>query len=246
MNEENGTTPTRRGGFRVFKENSRQAEEVVNQLLPDPDRALEGGEPLVSPWRSEATDKARIVVGGKNYFLKRYNCRGWLYRLKNGFRRSKAVHSWTAGQTFRAHGIATVEPLVCLEERFGNLLGRSYLVFPFRPDTWGNLLEVWPHMSRTTRSRALAALAQLIGRMHRAGATHGDLNWRNILVCRRDERLEYFLVDLDGSRMRKKLRADQARKDLDHFLRDLDRNEVDTEDQQRFLAQWRRVAENAS
>jgi tRNA A-37 threonylcarbamoyl transferase component Bud32 len=80
-----------------------------------------------------------------------------------------------------------------------------------------------------------------IGEMHRRGILHGDLNWRNLLVRRADRDLEFYLVDLDGSRSRKKLGREEAIRDLAHFMRDLGRNKVSAEEQQCFLDHWRHM-----
>jgi hypothetical protein len=232
----------RRGVFQVWRRPSAEAEALLAELLPDPDRVFTQGTELPTPWRAEATDKVRVALGGRDYFLKRYNCAGPLYALKNAWRPSRALRSWLAVQRFADCEVSTPVPLLCLEERRWRLLGRSYLLFPFIAAETGSFLDLWPRLAGDEQRRCLARLAQLFGRMHRRGLLHGDLNWRNILAAREGGELHFWLVDLDGSRQLARLTRERAEKDLAHFLRDLGRAGAAPELHVTFLDQWRRSA----
>lgn len=214
----------------------------MQHLLPDPDRILAAGKELQSPWRGEATDKVRVEIDGHAYFLKRYNCTGPLYPLKNVFRPSRALRSWQAVKRFVECGVPTPVPLLCLEERRWRLLGRSYLLFPFVAAEAGSFLDLWSRLDGDAQRLCLDRLAQLLGRMHRQRLMHGDLNWRNILASREGEGFRFWLVDLDGSRQVARLAPNRAERDLSHFLRDLQRSGAPPELRTAFLDQWRRAA----
>jgi tRNA A-37 threonylcarbamoyl transferase component Bud32 len=216
--------------------------ELLALLLPDPDQLFSQGEPLLSPWQGPASDKVRIAINGKNYFFKRYNCRGSLYGIKNLFRRSRAFKSWLASFHFSQAGVPTPEPLLCLEERCFGLLGRSYLLFPFIAGDAGSFLNLWPALDDNERRGALVSLGALFGGMHRQGLLHGDLNWRNILAEKSVDGYRFSIVDLDGSHTVRKLDLAKAKEDLSHFLRDMDRNFVAAALQEEFLTVWGRVA----
>jgi tRNA A-37 threonylcarbamoyl transferase component Bud32 len=81
--------------------------------------------------------------------------------------------------------------------------------------------------------------------MHHRGLLHGDLNWRNILAAREGGGLRFYLVDLDGSRLVTTMSQRQAVRDLDHFLRDLERSGAGPELREAFLGHWRRAANSA-
>jgi tRNA A-37 threonylcarbamoyl transferase component Bud32 len=237
-----GEMRERRDSFFVWRQATAEAEAALQQLLPDPDRILDAGKELSSPWRSEATDKVRVEIGGRAYFLKRYNRTGSLYSLKNAFRPSRALRSWRAVQRFARCGVPTPVPLLCLEERHRRLLGRSYLLFPFVAAEAGSFLDLWPRLDSDVQRHCLEGLARVLGRMHRQGLLHGDLNWRNILAAREGEGFRFWLVDLDGSRRISRFSAGRAEKDLSHFLRDLQRSGAAPELRTAFLDRWRRAA----
>lgn len=237
-------TPKCRGRFRIYGEPTAEVEAVLAELLPDPDRILEKSEGIDSPWRSKATDKGKVRICGQSYFLKRYNCMGWSYRLKNIFRPSKALRSWLAVEEFFARDIPTPLPLLCLEERELRFLGRSYLLFPFVQGETGSFLDLWPELSFEERDASLVQLAEVLGRMHRQGLYHGDLNWRNILARRNEQGLEFFLVDLDGYRITWRPTEAHALRDLEHFLRDLRRAEAGEKREKDFLSKWRQAQES--
>ncbi|MRR08115.1 MAG: hypothetical protein EG828_14550, partial [Deltaproteobacteria bacterium] len=119
----------RNGDFIVYRDSSYVDDMLLSALLSDPDSLLKAGREIQSPWQCAATDKTIVEIRGKSYFLKRYNCLGSRYRLKNMVRSSRALKSWWAGWKFLELGVPTPRPLVCLEERRLRLLGRSYLLF---------------------------------------------------------------------------------------------------------------------
>ena len=71
----------------------------------------------------------------------------------------------------------------------------------------------------------LRHLADLFGRMHRAGALHGDLKWYNILIRRSGSEWVPVLVDLDGGSIAPIFSARMALQDIDRFMRDLREHE---------------------
>ncbi|MHB8708505.1 MAG: lipopolysaccharide kinase InaA family protein, partial [Desulfuromonadales bacterium] len=166
----------RHGRFRVWRRGLGIDDALLAALLSDPDRVFARGETLPSPWQGPGTDKVRITLAGNNYFFKRYNPLGTFYGVKYRFRRSRAVKSWLAAQRFAQHGVPTPEPLLCLEERQGGSLGRSYLLFPFIAGETVSFLDLWPRLDDSQHRNSLAALGTIIGTMHGHGLLHGDLN----------------------------------------------------------------------
>jgi tRNA A-37 threonylcarbamoyl transferase component Bud32 len=235
-----GLLRERHGAFVVWRQDSAEARNLLARLLPDPDRLLTAGEHLPSPWCCTTTDKVRIIVDSQPYFLKRYNCGGWLYRFKNAFRPSRALRSWRAAEHFAERGVPTPKPLLCLEVRHLRLLGRSYILFPFLSGAAGSFLDLWPSLDEVQKRECLQQLGVVIGRMHGQGLLHGDLNWRNILAVRSGLEFRFHVVDLDGSRHTAKMIPDDAIRDLDHFLRDLERSGADPDLRAVFLDRWRR------
>jgi tRNA A-37 threonylcarbamoyl transferase component Bud32 len=225
------------GDFTVCHDSSEAYTEVVASLLPDPDRLFAAGQAIQSPWQSAATDKTVVRIGDRSYFFKRYNCLGGGYRLKNIFRRSRALKSWRAGWKFLAQGLPTPRPIACLEERRLRLLGRSYLLFEMLEGAH-SLLDSWIGLSDQGRRDVLSLLGTEIGTMHRLGLLHGDLNWRNILVQKVSPSLEIYFVDLDGCSEVGRVTRERAEEDMSHFFRDLQRQQATEQERALFLAAW--------
>lgn len=231
----------RSGVFRCYSPVDSFPSDLKDAFLPDPDRLFGQGAPVCSGRKGNPRDLVKVVVAGLPYFVKRYNCRGTLYRVKNIFRASKALRSMRAGQLLLSIGVLTPEPLLCLEERQAGLLGRSYLVCPFL-DGCRSFFDLWPELDTARRRYYLKALGEIMGRMHRAHVIHGDSNWRNILVDddgRRDPR--FWFVDLDGVRRYRRLSAERAERDTGHFLRELTRLGADQEFSLLFRSHWQRA-----
>jgi tRNA A-37 threonylcarbamoyl transferase component Bud32 len=224
-----------RQGFTIYRKNGIRSRNLVDSLLPDPDRVLEQGEILKA---GRTVRAARITIDGQSYFLKRYNCKGFIYQLRNAFRRSRAVRTWLVSWGFRIRGIPVPEPIACIEERHWRLLGRSYILSAFVPES-EPLAHFWSRIEQARQKELLAKLGALLGRMHRFGCLHGDLKWNNILVSRSGQ---IVLTDLDGSRIRSRLGSESARRDLRRFQRDLASRQIATAERDFFLACWRRWA----
>lgn len=225
------------GSFVAYFESTMEDSDLPDLLLPEPDRLFGAGEAFQTPWHSAATDKVVVKLGDRDVFFKRYNCLGVGYRIKNIFRASRALKSWRAGWKFLELGVPTPKPLACLEERRYRLLGRSYVLFE-QIDNSTSLLDAWADFDGEQRRNLLQSLGSEIGRMHRLGLVHGDLNWRNILVRQAVAGTEVFLVDLDGSRFVGKVSQVAARRDMDHFFRDLQRVSATDDEVQAFIQAW--------
>ncbi len=236
--------PQRFGPFIIYASPAASVtQEVLQALLPEPDAVFVQGETLPSPWGGIDTDKRRIHIAGRDYFAKRYNCMGWLYPVKNILRPSRALRSWRAARTLQSRRVPTPAPLFCMEERHYGLLGRSYIVFPFFEDGV-DLLNLWPQLDAREQETCLAGFAAVIGHMHSQGVYHGDTNWRNIFVRRQGLTWAFFFIDLDGSFCLAKPRKDKAERDLQHFLRDLERHQVSPQLRDLFVKRWEQASEN--
>lgn len=208
-----------RAGFAVLRQDSTAALRALEALLPDPDRAFEGAKIFKPGTRTHA---GMVTLADHHYFLKRYNCRGWHYRLQNAWRRSRAMRTWWVAWEFLGHGVPVPQPLLCLEERSCRLLGRSYVLMAFAEGS-DRLREAWPKLTEKQRASLLLQLGEVLGKMHAAGCLHGDLKWSNILIQVDDQQQwQVGLVDLDGSRTTSRPSRAKALKDLRRFCKDLD------------------------
>lgn len=206
-----------RDGFLVLRHRSPEAEEVVSNLMADPDLAYTGATILKPGSRSHI---GIVQIAGKSYVLKRYNFRGINYRLLNTMRRSRALRTWLVGWEYLVRGLSIPRPLICLEERRMLMLRRSYVLMELVENA-ETLREVWDKADPQVRARLVELFGLFLGRMHRTGMIHGDLKWDNIMVGAEAGEYVVNLVDLDGSRALKRHSISAARDDLERFLEDL-------------------------
>ena len=200
--------------FRIWRVRSEESDRLLEALLPDPDQLMATGTIMKNGHTVYAT---AVTVGGKRYFVKRYNNKGWLYQLKSLARRSRALRVWLACQGFLGRGLPIPRPLVCLEERKMRRLLRSYLVSEFM-ESDGCLTRLWPGLDEAGKRTVLVRVAMVLGMMHHLECSHGDLKWSNILL---DAQRRPLLTDLDGARCGGWLYAAAQRRDQKRFLRDL-------------------------
>src|SRR5690606_5518207 len=86
----------------------RQEEAALQELLADPDAAINAGKALKLGGSSTV---ALVEVAGRPLVIKRYNIKGVGHWLKRFWRPSRAWHSWVEGHRLSFLGIATPKPL---------------------------------------------------------------------------------------------------------------------------------------
>lgn len=222
-------------GFRIQYRNTPAVAIALEDLLPDPDAAFSADQIFKHGTRTHC---GKVMLGGKSYFLKRYNDRGLWYRLRHMFKQSRSIRTWRIGWDFFTNQVPVPQPLICLEERGRILLHRCYILMEL-VEGGEPLDKVWATLSASQKTGLLAKLAETLGKMHKTGRVHGDLKWSNILVNKSGEPLTLTLVDLDSCSFTIWRRRSLAHKDIDLFLFWLDHYEPDKSLQQRFLESWR-------
>lgn len=223
------------GHFKAHWVRQPAVQKALHTLLPNPDTLLNEGVLLKN---GRTVRAARIEIDGRHYFLKRYNCKGHVYRIRNTLRRSRAVRTWLSTWNLTVRGVPVPKALICLIERRLGMLERSYILYEHVEGC--RLCDIWPRLDEFGRKRCLAKLAVMLGTMHRFGGYHGDLKWPNILVEEGQGRFHITLTDLDGSRIYRDLPAHLAEKDITRFLADLDKSGECAELKQLFLETWRK------
>jgi tRNA A-37 threonylcarbamoyl transferase component Bud32 len=225
-----------RDGFAIHRMRRDDEARLLERLLPNPDRILDQGMILKD---GRTVRAARVDIDGHRYFLKRYNCKGWGYSLRNAFRRSRAERTWLNTWGFLLRHLPVPKPLICLEERHMRLLGRSYVLSEYLEDA-RPLNRVWEEFDEPYRRAILIHIAMLLGRIHRFGGVHGDLKWNNLLITILNGKPRVIFSDLDGSRMIPAASRLKRIKDVRRFLRDLEERDPTGLYRELFLRTWRR------
>ncbi|MFA7291766.1 MAG: lipopolysaccharide kinase InaA family protein [Rhodocyclaceae bacterium] len=166
----------------------RQSLDQLAPLLADLDRALDVGIRLKS---GNTCTVARADVPGGEVVIKRYNLKSVSHALSRFWRPSRAWHSWREAHRLRLFGVATPQPLALVEERFGPMRRRAWLVTEFCPgaNLAGHLsADCEPPMAEA------AAITTLFVTLHRLRISHGDLKATNLLW----HAGKIWLIDLDA------------------------------------------------
>jgi serine/threonine protein kinase len=222
--------------FKIFSIRRSDIQDMLHDFLSDPEQLMQQGLTL----KNGRTVKAvKVKIKGRFYFLKRYNCKGWVYRIKNAFRRSRAKRTWYVNWGLRVRDLPVPKPLICLEERHFRLLGRSYILSEYF-DGAKPLSLVWKALDDRRKKRLITRLAMILGRMHRMGVYHGDLKWNNVLIREHADEVEIVICDLDSARIFRRLDDQKAFADLRRFLKDLQKWGADRAYQMTLIDHWQK------
>ena len=152
---------------------------------------------LTSPMEADILWNARNVVwqtrrDGHTIVVKTF-CGSILSSIIYIFRKSKAHRSYEHAVELLRRGIPTPQPLGFVEERgLFNILSLS--CYASASTSYEPLSDV---MERDYKP-VLAAFAQFVASLHRAGVRHDDLNCSNVRVGRdRDGNFVFCLIDLN-------------------------------------------------
>ena len=169
---------------------SRAEQALLQALIDRPDAVLAEGQRLKS---GGTCTVAGVQLGTSRVVVKRYNLKHWRHALSRAWRPSRAWHSWREGHRLDFYGIATPRPLAVIEERFGPLRGRAFLVNEYCPGA--SLLDVLDP-GQVPEPALASALVELFGQLHALRITHGDLKASNLLW----DAGRVVLIDLDAMR----------------------------------------------
>ena len=171
----------------------REEAAALAPLIADADgadRAVAGGQ-LLKDGRTSTV--ACVTVGERQLVIKRYNLKNFAHALGRCWRPSRAWHSWREGHRLAFLGIATPAPLALIEERFGPLRRRAFIVNAHCPGV--DLLALLSP-DQIPEDAVAKAILRLFATLHRLQISHGDLKATNLLW--HDGKV--VLIDLDALR----------------------------------------------
>ena len=165
--------------------------------------------PVTFGWKQVKHNASRTVyrgqIDGREIYLKHYHSRSLIHRLLRKVGVCDSLYEMAFSQYLNSHGVQTVYALAAVCSRKTEWLV-TQAVTPAEPaDKWHvNQLANGADGRRAIR-QALVALAQMVGRMHNAGAIHRDLHCGNILVRADRPKIELVLMDLHRAVRRRRL-----------------------------------------
>jgi tRNA A-37 threonylcarbamoyl transferase component Bud32 len=176
--------------FRRFTAVVRDQKKQLAPLLDDPDQSISNGSRLKTGGSSTV---ACAEIGGKTVVIKRYNLKSLQHAFSRLWRPSRAWRSWQSALRLQYIGLPTPEPLALIEERFGRLRRRAWLITAFCPGP--HLLN---HLDPDCEPPAeeAAAILSFCTTLCRERISHGDLKATNLLW--HEGRLT--VIDLDAAK----------------------------------------------
>lgn len=181
--------------------------------LSNPDTLIKNGLLLKD---GKTATVSRVEISGQTYVLKRYNIKKPIHAIIRGLKWSRAAVSWRNGLLLEMLGIPTAMSYVLIEERWGPLRRRSYLLSEYidAPQAW----DIFEGDNFNEREKKFWAknLYNLFALLKRSQISHGDLKAQNILCPPRGA----LLIDLDGMKPNQSLQrfTRQFKKDINRFL----------------------------
>lgn len=191
----------------------RSELDNLSVLLARPDDAL-AAQPLLKDGGSSTVGRTRVQ--GRELVIKRYNIKGFGHWLKRFWRPTRAWHSWLAAHRLQFLGIATPAPLAMIEQRFGPLRRRAWLITEYCGGV--DLLHYLGEDGQRLPEPAVAdAMLAVFDQLVQARISHGDFKATNLLW--HAERV--WLIDLDAMQAHRSERSWQAawQRDRQRFVR---------------------------
>jgi len=135
--------------------------------------------------------------------IKEFRARG-INKLKSLFGKSKAEKAWRGAAALTNAGIGTPVPIAFLEKRKSGFVEESYFLSE-RIRGAPEIRGLFRKLAEEDLRPLLAALAAALFRSHEKGILHRDLSDGNILVKRVGDSFEFFFLDTNRVRRRRRI-----------------------------------------
>ncbi len=186
----------------------------IMQMLERPDQWMASGESLKNGGTATV---ARVRLDGREFVLKRYNIKKPFHALVRSLRWSRAAVSWKNGHLLEMLGIPTAKPIAIIEERWGPMRRRSYLLTESLngQHAWDEFLD--ESVTDDEKTKLSSKISKTMEQLKWARISHGDMKAQNIICTEAGP----VLIDLDGlkSNQSKKSFNRQFQKDVYRFAR---------------------------
>jgi tRNA A-37 threonylcarbamoyl transferase component Bud32 len=131
-----------------------------------------------------------VEFEGVACFAKLYRHKSPLRRFLPGVTARRPRRAFHMASTMHREGLAVPRPLCCIAVPAGVLLLSAALA------RCESLAVAWPSLPAQRRKDCLALAARALAALHRAGYSHGDCKWHNLVIVRDT----CYLVDLERAR----------------------------------------------
>lgn len=187
---------------------------AIMQMLEHPDQWMASGESLKNGGTATV---ARVGLNGQEFVLKRYNIKKPFHALIRSLRWSRAAVSWKNAHLLDLLGIPTAKPIAIIEERWGPMRRRSYLLTESLKGQHAYDEFLDKTVTDDDKIKLSANISKIMEQLKWARVSHGDMKAQNIICTEAGP----VLIDLDGlkSNQSKKSFRRQFEKDVYRFVR---------------------------
>jgi serine/threonine protein kinase len=216
----------KRGGYSIWVHRGLEETSIVDRIA-NPDRLFkEDGCVVLKNQKKIKVGRIPIEVSGqrRSIYVKRYNAFSMRAKLISIFNHSGAVRSLRGAAILSRAGISTPTPIAAVESRQCGMVMKSFYI---SEEIIGGMTtdSYWHSMVKDSvwRRQFLESLALIFKTLHRRGVYHNDLKDANILVLPDNEKMSFYLLDLEGVRLYATLNYSRRIKNLVQLNRTLGR-----------------------
>ncbi|WP_422135765.1 lipopolysaccharide kinase InaA family protein [Endozoicomonas sp. ALD040] len=177
--------------FQLAITDQRDECPELSNLLADPDPFIRQGHIIKT---GKATTVAVVTFGKKQYFIKRYNSKGFLYSLTRSLIPSRAAVTWHAAQLLESIGIPTARPVAILEKRWGPFKQTSYVIHEYVESIHAMKYFAEGAEPQPEWPAVAQEIDDILYTLKRSLIIHGDLKGQNFII----QNHQPLLIDLDS------------------------------------------------
>lgn len=148
----------------------------------------------------------RATTGEIATAYKRCGSKTWFRRLARGLQPARTMRNFHFGHQLLDHGLPTARPLLAVAPRWHALFKPAFLATEWLEEAMPidaflrRTMAVEPARGRNAVLCEMAdRIGHLVGILHARGFAHRDLKAANLLVRDEGNRIQVFVIDLDGA-----------------------------------------------
>jgi len=202
--------------FSVYRRDADS--ESLREIINDPDKNIDRRQNIMIKDGNTCTVKL-LETPEQMLVCKRYNIKSAWHGLMRAFRASRASRSWRNAHRLKRLLIATPQPQVLIEQRFGPIRRKAWLLMSYIDGISAH--DFFRDESKANQHDIVASqFAMVFSKMVEAKLSHGDMKATNFIFSHN----VLFVIDLDSMQQHQN-DADFAaafRIDMQRFMRNWD------------------------